>query len=45
MAALLNRNPSTISKELERNQGSQRYCPEQAQYKVLDIHITRENCL
>ncbi|MDE9509679.1 IS30 family transposase, partial [Xenorhabdus bovienii] len=34
IATSLNRNPSTISRELKRNQAVQKYCPQQAQLKA-----------
>ncbi|MBD2801445.1 IS30 family transposase, partial [Xenorhabdus sp. M] len=32
----LSRDPSTISRELKRNQASQKYCPKQAQCQALE---------
>ncbi|WP_340619058.1 IS30 family transposase [Xenorhabdus entomophaga] len=36
IATSLKRNPSTISRELRRNQQAQEYCPQQAQCKALE---------
>lgn len=36
IATSLSRDPSTISRELKRNQASQKYCPKQAQCQALE---------